>query len=75
MYLGKVYVRFKEGHPDSPNTFAAFDGFTQLGAEIGVPFEGFGDIEQITDLGPEVGLVGFVGDVWRRPEVDGAPDT
>ena len=64
MRLRKVYIRYKEGCPDSPNTFAAFDGFQQLGIET-VPFYGFGDIDTLEDLGPEVGLVGFIGDVWN----------
>lgn len=72
MYLNKVYIRFKEQHPDSPNTFAAFDGFQQLGVET-APFYGFGDIEQIKDLGPEVGIVGFVGDVQQALKQIGKP--
>lgn len=62
--LNKIYIRFKEGQPDSPNTFAAFDGFKQLGVEIG-EFEGFGDIDALDDLGQDVGIVGFVGDIWN----------
>jgi hypothetical protein len=72
MYLRKIYIRFKEGHPDSPNTFAAFDGFNMLGVET-APFEGFGDIETLDDLGPEVGLVGFVGDVMNALKKMGLP--
>ncbi len=71
-YLRKVYIRFKEGHPDSPNTFAAFDGFNQLGVEI-ASFEGFGDIDTLEDLGPEVGIVGFVGDIWAALKKLGLP--
>lgn len=70
--LRKVYVRFKEGHPDSPNTFAAFDGFQQLGVET-APFQGFGDIETFDDLGPEVAIVGFVGDVLTALKKMGRP--
>lgn len=61
MSLRKIYIRFKGDHPDSPNTFAAFDGFNQMGAET-APFYGFGDIDTLDDLGPEVGVVGFVCD-------------
>ena len=61
--LRKVYIRFKEDHPDGLNNFAAFDGFNQLGVET-ASFEGFGDIDTLDDLGPEVGLVGYVGDFW-----------
>lgn len=62
MYLSKVYIRFKEDHPDGLNNFAAFDGFQQLGVET-APFYGFGDVETL-DLGPEAGIVGYVGDYW-----------
>lgn len=62
-YLRKVYIRFKEGIPDSANTFAAFEGFKQLGIDIAA-FEGFGDIDTLDDLGHEVGIVGYVGDIW-----------
>lgn len=70
--LRKVYIRFKEEHPDSPNTYAAFDGFQQLGVEVS-PFYGFGDVEGLEDLGPEVGLVGFVGDVQAALAKMGIP--
>jgi hypothetical protein len=42
--------------------FAAYDGFRQLGVEM-APFEVFGDIATLSDLGPEVALSGYVGDV------------
>ncbi len=60
--LRKVYVRYREGEPDGANAFASADGFRRLGTEV-VPFYGFGDVEEIGDLGPEVGLSGYVGDV------------
>lgn len=72
MYLRKVYIRHKETYPDSHNTFAALDGFQQRGVET-APFYGFGDIETLTDLGPEVGVVGFVGDVLRALTHMGIP--
>lgn len=64
MYLDKVYIRCREGEiPDSVNNFAAYDGFRQLGAEI-VPFYGFGDVEEIKDFGPNVGISGYLVDIW-----------
>jgi hypothetical protein len=72
MYLRKVYIRHKEACPDSHNTFAALDGFQQMGVET-APYYGFGDIEQLGDLGPEVGLVGFLGDIWAALKVLGLP--
>jgi hypothetical protein len=62
VYLRKVYIRYKEDMPESRNTFTAQEGFRERGVET-VPFYGFGDIDTLDDLGPEVGLVGYVGDV------------
>ncbi len=74
--LDKVYIRYREDLPDSVNNFAAWDGFTQLGVET-APFYGFGDIQELADLGPTVGVAGFICDVYQaldklkipRPEV------
>lgn len=60
--LRKVYIRHREGVPETVNFFAAFDGFRQLGVDL-ASFEGFGDIDAITDFGPDVGLCGYIGDV------------
>jgi hypothetical protein len=68
--LRKVYLRYRGDHPYNVNTFAAYDGFWQMGVET-APFYGFGDIQHLQDLGPEVGLVGFVGDVWNALETMG----
>ena len=68
MSLRKVYLRHKEAYPDNLNTFTAYEGFWELAVEI-TPFYGFGDIETLTDLGPEVGLVGFIGDIWAALKV------
>lgn len=72
MYLHKVYIRHREQLPDSHNTFAAWEGFRELGVKT-VPYYGFGDIETFEDLGPEVGLVGFLGDVWEALKKAGKP--
>jgi len=64
MTLRKVYIRYKEDVPENTNCYAALDGFRQLGVET-VPFYGFGDIDEMTDLGTEVGIVGYLGDVWE----------
>jgi len=60
--LRKVYIRYKEDLPDGPNVFAALDGFRFLGTET-APFYGFGDIDTLSDLGPDVGIIGYLGDV------------
>lgn len=72
MYLQKVYIRHRESYPDSHNTFSAWSGFKDLGVET-VPFYGFGDIDALEDLGPEVGIVGFIGDVWDALKKIGKP--
>jgi hypothetical protein len=72
VYLDKVYIRFKEQLPDSHNTFAAWEGFRELGVEI-APYYGFGDVETLEDLGPQVGIVGFLGDVWQALQKIGKP--
>ena len=63
MTLSKVYIRYREELPESEMMYAALEGFRQRGTET-VPFYGFGDVEKLPDLGHEVGLVGFLGDVW-----------
>jgi hypothetical protein len=71
----KAYIRYREDLPESVNNFAALDGFRQLGVET-APVYGFGDIEELPDLGPEVCVHGFIVDVWaaltklniKRPE-------
>ncbi len=61
--LSKVYVRYRGDIPDGVNTAAALEGFRNRGVET-VAFNGFGDIEALGDLGPSVGLVGFIGDIY-----------
>jgi hypothetical protein len=70
--LRKVYIRHRESLPDSAATFAALDGFRQLGVETAT-FFGFGDVAGIGDLGPDVGLLGFVGDALAALDRIGAP--
>lgn len=72
MYLRKVYIRYKEDMPESRNTFTAQEGFRERGVET-VPFYGFGDVDQLDDLGPEVGLAGFVGDIHAALRKIGRP--
>jgi hypothetical protein len=70
--IRKIYIRHRESLPDGVNTFAALDGFNQLGVET-APFYGFGDIAALDDLGPEVGVLGFVGDALAALKRIGAP--
>lgn len=73
MHLRKVYIRYREDMPESTSSFAALDGFRKLGVTT-APFYGFGDIDTLDDLGPEVGIVGFVGDVRAALNKMGKPD-
>jgi hypothetical protein len=50
---------------------SAFYGFRERGIET-APFYGFGDIQDLDDLGPEVGLAGYLGDVWDALDKVGA---
>ena len=61
--LSKVYIRYRGDIPDGVNAAAAIEGFHNRGVEV-VPFQGFGDVEALGDLGPSVGLVGFIGDIY-----------
>lgn len=69
--LSKIYIRHREGMPETVNFFSAYDGFRQLGVEL-ASFEGFGDIETIEDLGPEVGICGYIGDALEALKRMGA---
>ena len=62
--IRKAYIRYREDLPESVNNFAALDGFRQLGVET-APIYGFGDIQELHDLGPEVCVAGFIVDVWE----------
>jgi len=70
--LRKVYIRYREDLPESEMMFSALEGFQLRGAET-APFFGFGDIQDIQDLGPDVGIVGYIGDVWRAMRKLGLP--
>lgn len=72
MTLAKVYIRYKESLPESEMMFSALAGFEARGTEV-APFYGFGDIEELEDLGLEVGIVGYIGDVWRALRKLGKP--
>lgn len=70
--MHKVYVRYKEDVPENSSVFAALEGFRYRGIET-VPFYGFGDIDGLQDLGPEVGIVGYIGDVHAALRKLGRP--
>jgi len=76
--LEKAYVRYSGDLPNNPNTYAAADGFTQMGVRI-VPFRNFEDIslENMPDLGDEAIVCGNIGDVLKALKLIGidAPPT
>jgi len=59
----KFYVRYREGLPETEMQDAARRGFWTLGVET-ASFEWVDDIQDMTDLGPTVGVAGYIGDVW-----------
>jgi hypothetical protein len=68
----KFYIRHKENYPESEVQDYAQRGFQLFGCET-APFYGFGDIQKIEDLGPEVGLAGYVGDIKEALSKIGKP--
>lgn len=68
----KVYVRHREGYPETVLADYARRGFDELGVEL----EAFGwidDIDELTDLGPTVVVVGYIGDIHRALRNLGCP--
>jgi hypothetical protein len=62
--MRKAYIRYNEELPASTMLASAQQGLHDRGVHT-TPFYGFGDIESLSDLGPDVGLVGFVNDVHQ----------
>lgn len=61
----KFYIRYREGVPETEMNYAAQEGFCQLGVET-APFTWHADVDDIMhDLAPDVGLSGYIGDVWK----------
>lgn len=60
----KFYVRHREGYPETELQDKARRGFWTLGVET-APFEWIDDIDGFEDLGPTVGIAGYIGDVHR----------
>lgn len=65
----KFYVRFNKGFAASIIQASAYIGFIERGVEV-VPFE---DLDGLDDLGPEVGVAGYIGDVWKALDKIGVP--
>lgn len=60
----KFYVRHREGYPETEMQEYARRGMWELNVET-KPFEWVDDIDAMEDLGPEVGIAGYIGDVHR----------
>lgn len=58
----KFYIRTREDLPENEMFFYARRGFSLLGVET-VPFTWGDDIVAMEDLGPTVGISGYIGDV------------
>lgn len=70
--LRKCYIRYRGSRPETDAQGWAEYGFWQLGIET-ASFAWIDEINDLTDLGPEVGMAGFIGDVHRALEVMGKP--
>ncbi len=68
----KFYVRHREDYPETEVQDYARRGFWAFGVEV-VPYHGFGDLDEIADLGPTVGIAGYIDDVKRGLERLGRP--
>lgn len=72
MTVSKFYIRYREDAPESEPQAVAERGFRERGVET-VPFYWGTDIDEATDLGPTVGVAGYLGDVWRALAKLGVP--
>lgn len=68
----KFYIRHREAYPETEVLFNAWQGFWTLGVET-APFYWYEDIDKCEDLGPEVGVAGWLGDVWQGLKKLGRP--
>jgi len=68
----KFYIRHREGYPETVMQAYARQGFAECGVETGI-FEWIDDLDEISDLGPTVGVAGYIGDVHRALKVMGRP--
>lgn len=66
----KFYVRHREGYPETVMHDYARRGFAECGVEV-ASFEWVDDINNMGDLGPTVGVSGYIGDVHRALQVLG----
>lgn len=72
MTVSKFYIRYRDDMPETEMQAVALYGFRARGVET-APFRDFEQIRQLRDLGTEVGLAGYVADVWEAVAAIGAP--
>lgn len=72
MTLAKCYIRYREDTPETELHAVAERGFRERGVET-VPFYWIDDVDELKDLSHEVGLAGYIGDVWRALDTMGVP--
>lgn len=68
----KFYIRHREGYPETEMQDYARRGMWTLNVET-APFEWIDDIDEFHDLGPNVGIAGYIGDVHRGLKVLNKP--
>ncbi len=68
----KFYIRHREQYPETEVMFYAQHGMWTLNVET-APFHWFEDVDQFDDLGPTVGVAGWLGDVWQGLKKLGKP--
>lgn len=76
IHCTKFYVRFRENNPESELNYSLYSGLKQLGVEV-VPYYWNDEIDQIDDLSPEIGVGGYIQDVWqglKRLNIEIKPD-
>lgn len=75
MSVCKMYIRYADDLPATEPHAVAERGLRERGIQT-VPFYGSDDIEderRTPDLGPDVGVAGYIGDVWRALDRLGVP--
>jgi len=68
----KFYIRHRESYPETVLGDYSRRGFAECGVELAT-FEWVDDIDNMCDLGPHIGVSGYIGDVHRALKRLGRP--
>ena len=68
----KFYIRHRDGYPEMEMQDCARRGFAALNVET-APYHWIDDVDDMQDLGPTVGVAGYIGDVWKALKKLGKP--